>query len=217
MAEGSSSEIRLPGWKSGPHHILFIVIWVCPWGSLRLSFFIHTMEIRNTRQYNEINIKMLSTGSRQSQCSTCCSVAKLCPALWDSMDHSVSGFPVLHYLLELAQIHVHWFSDAVSSSFVLFFCPQSCPASRSSPVSWLCIKWPKYWNFSFSISPSNEYSRLISFRIDLFDLLGIQRTLKSLIQHHNLKASILWCSAFFMAQLSHPCVTSEKTKTQLWL
>ena len=107
MAEGSSSEIRLPGWKSGPHHILFIVIWVCPWGSLRLSFFIHTMEIRNTRQYNEINIKMLSTGSRQSQCSTCCSVAKLCPALWDSMDHSVSGFPVLHYLLEFAQTHVH--------------------------------------------------------------------------------------------------------------
>ena len=70
MAEGSSSEIRLPGWKSGPHHILFIVPWVCPWGSLRLTFFIHTMEIRNTRQQNEINIKMGSTGSGQSQRST---------------------------------------------------------------------------------------------------------------------------------------------------
>ena len=74
----------------------------------------------------------------------------------------------------------------------------------------LCIRWPKYWSFSFSISPSNEYSGLISFRIDWFDLLGVQGTLKSLLQHHNLKPSILQCSAFLMVQLSPPCMTTGK-------
>ena len=75
----------------------------------------------------------------------------------------------------------------------------------------LCIRWPKYWSFSFSISPSNEYSGLISFRIDWFDLLAVQGTLKSLLQHHSSKASILRCSAFFMFQLSHPYITTGKT------
>ena len=75
--------------------------------------------------------------------------------------------------------------------------------------STLCIRWPKDW--SFSISPSNEYSGLTSFRIDWFDLFAIQRTLKSLLQHHSLKASILWCSAFFIVQLSHPYMTTRKT------
>ena len=74
----------------------------------------------------------------------------------------------------------------------------------------LCIKWPKYQNFSFIISPSNEYSGLISFRIDRFDLLAVQGTLKSLLQHHRSKASILWCPAFFMVQLSHPYTTTGK-------
>ena len=75
----------------------------------------------------------------------------------------------------------------------------------------LCIRWPKYWSFSFSISPSNEYSGLISFRIDWFDLLAVQGTLESLLQHHSSKASILWCSAFFIVQLSHPYMTTGKT------
>ena len=75
----------------------------------------------------------------------------------------------------------------------------------------LCIRWPKYWSFSFSISPSNEYSGVISFRIDWLDLLAVQGTLKSLLQHHSSKASILWCSAFFMVQLSHPYMTTGKT------
>ena len=75
----------------------------------------------------------------------------------------------------------------------------------------LLIRWPKYWSFSFSLSPSNEYSELISFRIDWFDLLAVQGTLKSLLQHHSSKASILWCSAFFMIQLSHPYMTTGKT------
>ena len=74
-----------------------------------------------------------------------------------------------------------------------------------------CIRWPKYWSYSFSISPSNEYSGLISFRMDWLDLLAVQGTLKSLLQHHSSKASIFWCSAFFIVQLSHPYMTSGKT------
>ena len=89
--------------------------------------------------------------------------------------------------------------------------PSIFPSIRVfSNESALCIRWPKYWSFSFSISPSNEYSGLISFRIDWFDLLAVQQTLKCLLQHHNLKASILWCSAFFMVQLSHPYMTTGK-------
>ena len=80
-----------------------------------------------------------------------------------------------------------------------------------SNESALHIRWPKYWTFSFSISPSNEHSGLISFRMDWLDLLAVQRTLKSLLQHHSSKASILWCSAFFMVQLSHPYMTTGKT------
>ena len=80
--------------------------------------------------------------------------------------------------------------------------------SNQSPLS---IRWPKYWSFSFSISPSNKYSGLISFRMDWFDLLAVQGTLKSLLQHHSSKASIPWCSVFFIVQLSHPYITTGKT------
>ena len=98
----------------------------------------------------------------------------------------------------------------------------SCTISRSfvkpkSNESVLCIRWPKYWSFSFSISPSNEYSGLISFRIDWFDLLSVQETLRSLLQLHNLKASILQCSAFFMVQLSHLYLTTGKTMAPNYL
>ena len=95
--------------------------------------------------------------------------------------------------------------------FCLFFLfPSVFPSIRvCSHESALSIRWPKYW--SFSISPSNEYSGLIFFRIDWFDLLAVQRTLKSFLLHHSLKASILWCSAFFMVQLSHQCMTTGKT------
>ena len=90
-------------------------------------------------------------------------------------------------------------------------CLQSLPASGAFPVSQL-FRWPKYWSFSFSISTSNEYLGLISFRIDWFYLFAVQGTLKSLLQYHSSKASILWCSAFFMGQLSHPYMTTGKTK-----
>ena len=90
--------------------------------------------------------------------------------------------------------------------------PSGFPSFRVfSSESVLCIKWPKYWSFSFSISPSYEYSRLIAFRIDWFDLLAVQGTLKSLLQHHSSKASVLQCSTFFTVQLSHPYMTTGKT------
>ena len=116
---------------------------------------------------------------------------------------STPGFSVHHYLPEFAQTHVHWVSDATQPFHPLlppFPLPSIFPTKRVfSSESALHISWPNYWSFSFSISPSNEYSGLISFRIDWFDL-AVQGTLKSLLQHHSLKASILWCSAFFMVQ-----------------
>ena len=98
------------------------------------------------------------------------------------------------------------------SCFPLLLLPSIYSSIRVfSNESVLCIRWPKHCSFSFSISSSNEYSGLISFRIDWFDLLAVQRTLKSLLQHHSSKASIVWCSAFFMVQLSHPYMTTGKT------
>ena len=141
----------------------------------------------------------------------CCSVAQSCPTLCNSMDCSTLGFPVLHYLLELAQIHVHWVDDAIQPSVAPFSsCPQSFPASGSFPVS-LLIRWPKHWSCSFTISSPNEYPGLISFRIDWLVLLAVQGTLKHLLQHHSSKASILWCSIFYMVQISHSYMTTGKT------
>ena len=105
-----------------------------------------------------------------------------------------------------------WCHPTISSSVAPFSSsPQSFPESVFSNESALHIRWPKYWNFSLSVSPSIEYSGLISFKIDWFNLLVVQRTLKSLLQHHSLKASILWHSGFFMVYLSHPYVTPGKT------
>ena len=148
-------------------------------------------------------------------CRCCYPVAKLCPTLCDPMDCSTPGFPVFHSLSEFIQIHVHWVSDAIQPSHLLSptplsSCPQPFPVSGSfSNELALRIRWPKYWNFSFSISPSNEYSGLISFRIDWFDLT-VQGALKSLLQHPTSKASFLWHSAFLMVQLSHVYMTTGK-------
>ena len=128
------------------------------------------------------------------------------------MDCSTPGFPVHHYLPEFAQpmsIELMMPFNHLLLCRPLLFLPSTFPSIRVfSNQSALCFKWPKYWSFSFS--PSNECSGLISFRIDWFDLLAVQGTLKSLLQHHSLKASILWCSAFFMVQLSHLYITTEK-------
>ena len=105
-----------------------------------------------------------------------------------------------------------WCHPAISSSVIPFSsCPQSLPASRSFPMSQLCMRRTKYWSFSFSISPSKEHPRLISFRMDWLDLFAVQGTLKSILQHHSSKASILPRSAFFTVQLSHPYMTTGKT------
>ena len=118
-----------------------------------------------------------------------------CPTLCDPMDGSMSGFPVLHHLLEFVQTHVHRVRDAIQPSHLccpLLLLSSVFPSIRvCSNESVLPIKWPKYQSFSFSISPSNEYSGLISFRIDWFDLLAVQGILKSLFQYHSSKASIL--------------------------
>ena len=149
----------------------------------------------------------------------CCSRAKLYLTICDPMNCSTPGFPVLHYLLELAQTHVHWVSDAIQLSHPLLS-PFPLPSIFSSIGFFsnelaLRIRRPKYWSFHFSISPSNEYSGLISFRIDWFDLLAVQGTLKNLLQHHRSKASMPWHSTFFTVQLSFHTWLLEKP--YLWL
>ena len=133
------------------------------------------------------------------------SVSWPCLTLCDPMDYSMPGFPVHQQLLELTQIHVHWVGDAIQHLLLchpLLLLPPIFPSIRVfSNESGLPMRWPKYWNFSFS--PSNEYSGLISFRMDCLDLLAVQGTLKSL-QHQSSKSSILWCSVFFMVQFSLP-------------
>ena len=145
----------------------------------------------------------------------CCWVTKLCPTLCDTMDCSIPGFPVLHHLPKFAQTHVHWIVMLIISSSIIPFssCPQSFPASGSFPMSQFFTSGGQsiVASASASVSRSNEYSGLISFRIDWFDLLAVQGTLKSILQHYNLKASVLQCSAFFMVQLSYPYVTTGKT------
>ena len=129
------------------------------------------------------------------------------------MDCSTSGFPVHHQLPELAQTHVHWVDDAIQTSHPLFLSSPAFNVSQNQGLfQWLSSsnQWPKYWSFSFSVSPSNGYSGLIPLRIDWLDLLAVQGTLKSLLQHHSSKASILQCSDFSMAQFSHPYMTAGK-------
>ena len=130
------------------------------------------------------------------------------------MDHSTPGLPVHHQLPEFTQTHVHRVSDAIQPShplLSLLLLPSVFPSIRVFPSeSALHIRWPKYWSFSFSISPSNEHSELISFRMDWLDLLAVQGTLKSLLQH-NSQVSILQHPAFFTIQLSHPYMTTGKT------
>ena len=143
------------------------------------------------------------------------SVAQSSPTLCDPIDCSTPGLSVHHQLPKFTQTQVHWVGDAIQPSHLLS--SPSPPALNLSQhqgysnESVLCIKWPKYWSFSFNISPFNEYSGLTSFRMDWLDLLAVQGTLKSLLQHHSSRASILWLSTFFTVQLSHPYMTTGKT------
>ena len=143
------------------------------------------------------------------------SFTQSCPTLCSHMDCSTPDFLVHHQLPEHSQTPVHRVSDVIQPFYPLS--SPSPPAFNLSHIrvvsneSGLRIRWPKYWHFSFSINPSNEYSGLISFRMDWLDLLTLQGTLKSLLQHHSSKALILQCSAFFIVQLSHPHMTTGKT------
>ena len=153
------------------------------------------------------------------------SVAQSCPNLCDLMDCIMTGFPVHHQIPELAETHVHRVGDTIQPSHPLsspLLPPLIFPRIRVfSNESALRIRWSKYWSFSFNISPSNEDPGLIFFRMDWLDLLAVQGTLKRvfsnttvqkrLLQHHSSKASVLWHSAFFIVQLSHPYMTTGKT------
>ena len=144
------------------------------------------------------------------------SVTQSCPTLCDPMDCSMTGFPVHHQLPELTQTHVHWVSDGHESVHLILchhlLLPSIFPSIRVfSNESVLHIRWPNYWSLIFSNSAPNEYSGLISFRMDWLDLLAVQGTLKSLLQCNSSKASYLWRSAFFMVQLLHPYMTNGKT------
>ena len=162
--------------------------------------------------YFRILIEMHRCAHLRTTCPNFSSVTQSCLTLCNAMDCSMPGLPVHYQLPELTQIHVHWVGDAIQPSH-----PLSSPSPPAFNLSqhqglfqWVgsCIRWPKDWSFSFSVSPSNEYSGLISFRMDWLDLVAVQGTLKSLLQHHSSKASILWRSAFFIVQLSHPYMTT---------
>ena len=142
------------------------------------------------------------------------SFAQLCLTLYDPMDGSLPGLPVHWQLSEFTQTHVHWVGDAIQPPHPLssLLLPSTFPSIRVfSNESVLHIRWSKYWSFSFIISPSNEHTGLITFRMDWLDLHAVQGTLKSLLQNHSSKVSILQCSAFFIDQLSNPYMTTGKT------
>ena len=129
--------------------------------------------------------------------------------IWTAACQASLTFTISQSLPKLTSIESVMPSNHLILHHPLLLLPSVFPSIRVFPnESALHIRWPKYWSFNFSISPSNQYSRLISFRIDCFDRLAIQGTLKSLLQHHTSKASILQCSAFFMVQLSHPYMTT---------
>ena len=144
------------------------------------------------------------------------SITQSYPALCDPVDRSTTGLPVHQQLPEFTQTHVHWVGDAIQPSHSLSF--PSSPALNLSQhqglFKWVSssYQWPKYWSFGFNIGPSNEHPGLISFRMDWLDILAVQGTLNSLLQHHSSKASILQHSAFFIVQFLHPYMTTGKTK-----
>ena len=169
--------------------------------------FLASRTVRNKCLLFKLKKKIIHTVASKDQII---SVAQLCPTLFDPMNWSMPGLPVHHQLPEFTQTHVH---PVMPSSHLILCCPLLllCPIPPSIRVfsneSTLRMRWPKYWSFSFSIIPSKEIPGLISFRMDWLDLLAVQGTLKSLLQHHSSKASILQCSAFFTVQLSHPYMT----------
>ena len=145
----------------------------------------------------------------------CCSASKSCPTLWEPIDCSTPGVPPSSVSWSLPKFLSIESMMLMLSRHPILCCPLLLPSTFPSirvfsNESTLCISWPKYWNFSLSVSPSSEYSGLVSFRIDWLDLLAVRGTLKSLLQHHSAKTSIPQRSAIFMVQLSHPYTTTGK-------
>ena len=167
-----------------------------------------------TLYYFLLNIYSFKRGTTTQYCHSSVqylSCARLLPTPWTAARQASLSVTNSGNLLKLISIELGMPSNHLILCHPLLLLPSIFSSTRAfSSESVLRIGWSKYWSFSFSISPSNEYSRLISFRMDWFDLLEIQGTLKSLLQHHSSKASILWCSAFFMIQLSHPHMTTGK-------
>ena len=163
---------------------------------------------------NQLKLHVAQVSNKKACSVELSSVAQLCPTLCDPMNRSMPGLPVHHELLEFTQTHVHQVGDAIQPSHPLSSPSPPVPNPSQHQVfsneSTLLMRWPKYWNFSFSINPSNEHPGLISFRMDWLDLLAVQETLKSLLQLHSSKASIFRCSAFFTVQLSHPYMITGK-------
>ena len=171
---------------------------------------------RISSQSQESNPGLLDCRQVFSQLFVVMGVDQSLSHIWlcNPMNCNKPGFAVLHYLPEFAQTQVHWAS--IQSNHLILCHPLLLPCSVFPSIrvfsneSVLCIRWPKYWSFSFNISPSNEYSGLISIRIGYFHITALQGTLKSLFQHHSSKASVLQRSTFFMVQLSHPYMTTGK-------
>ena len=197
----------------------FIIKWVMAELALETRCYIYSLRPNILINLHWISQTSHKSAMKKEATDQFSSITQLCPTLCNPMDCSKLDFLVHHQLLELAQTHLHWVGDDIQPSHPLsspLLLPLIFPSIRVfSNESVLCIRWPKYWSFSFSISPSNGYSGLISFRIDRIVLLAVQGALKSLPQHHSLKASSLWHSAFFIVQLSHPYTILEKS--QPWL
>ena len=161
------------------------------------------------------NLKLAYTYTNTHKYLCCCSLTKLCTTLCDPMDYTQQAS--LSFSISRSWFKLMSIEPVLPSNHLLFGRPllllsSIFPSIRAfSRELVLHIRWPKDWNSSFSLNPSSEYSVLISFKIDWFDLLAVQGTLKNLLQHHSSKATILWLSAFFMVQLSHPYVTTGKT------
>ena len=197
-----------PGFVKQSYWLLLHPGYVCLWTNWNLRSFHHQPQIESLwKCWPQVSALIIL----RFTVSSVSSVTQSYPTLCNPKDCSMPGFPVYHQLPELAQTHVHRVGDAIQPSHPLpLLLPPSIFLSISvySNESVLCIRWPKYWSFSFSISPSSEYSGLISFKMDWLDLRAVQGTLKSLLQHHSSKTSILWLSAYFMVQLSHPYMTT---------
>ena len=191
----------MSGWEKANSNSDYITLWFWNLEKDTWLFSVRDNFPRDTRLSlwplrSLLNIMVY--GSKTDLMVQFSSVAQSCPILCDTMDCSRPGLPVYHQLPEFTQTHVHWVGDAIHPSHPLsspsppaFYLSQHQVFSNESALR---IRWPKYWSFSFSISPSNEHSGLIFFRMDWLDLLAVQGTLKSLLQHHSSKALILWNS-----------------------